>query len=30
MSGKIKSQYDYMRLADLMEEDAMYPEEWMD
>lgn len=30
MSDKIKSQYDYMRMADLMEEDAMYPEEWMD
>lgn len=30
MSEKFKTQYDYMRLADSLEEDAMYPEEWND
>ena len=30
MSEKIKTQYDYMRLADSLEEDAMYPEEWLE
>ena len=25
-----KSEYDYMREADLKEEDAFYPEEWSD
>lgn len=30
MSGKFKTQYDYMRQSESMEEDAMYPEEWND
>ena len=30
MSEKFMTQYDYMRQADSMEEDAMYPEEWTD
>ena len=30
MSNESKTLYDYMRLADGMEEDAMYPEEWQD
>lgn len=28
--NKIKSQYDYMREADDKEEDASYPEEWIE
>ncbi len=30
MSGKYKTQYDYMRESEFKEEDAMFPEEWAD
>ena len=30
MPEKFKTQYDYMRESDYKEEDACYPEEWMD
>ncbi len=30
MSEKIKTLYDYMRECESREEDAMYPEEWLD
>ena len=30
MSDKNKTLYDYMRAADNAEEDAMFPEDWME
>lgn len=30
MPEKFKTQYDYMREADYKEEDACYPEEWIE
>ena len=30
MPDKMMTQYDYMRLSETLEEDAMYPEEWND
>ncbi len=30
MPNKYKTKYDYMRESETKEEDAMYPEEWLD
>ena len=30
MADTFKTQYDYMREAENMEEDAFYPEDWME
>jgi len=30
MSGNMRSEYDFMRACEDMEEDAYYPEEWED
>lgn len=30
MKSQIKTKYDYMRESEFKEEDAMYPEEWLE